>query len=747
MSYLQRQVNQRIQRERQVESQHNGIRQFLNQDRLASGHAHADLRVEGLRRQREEAVERNELFTDFCHAKQQAEQEQRKQISDAEERLAAELARKRAEESREAARRTRIIETSEELRALKQKLQAAAVTKGRAVQILDNQVREEEDQRREAAVNDYIEEERLRKMDDAVALEGEKASNNGRMLVDNKELGKERQRFRFEEDQDRLRNEREQVDSVVAKVMVEDEQEREERHKRKEEERGIMDFYLRQVQEKKAADERREREEEARIQTFMRRKQELEDEMARAQQQRDLAKHQQLMVIVGDHEERHRKEEEMRRLKEELHYEEIEEKHRQREAWILEKKRADAMQLRRDHEENVERKRQRELQREEEERRYREDLMAKFAEDERLEQMSVQKRRMKQQEHRREVDRMVQIRREKYEAERQRELEEARSVEENEVDKVRIIEEERQRLLAEHGPPLRNFLPPGTLAQQSDAYLVGGTPPPPPEDPGMRSAAEIADSFRKGAGVARALGARPATAGSAGRRTSSVPAGADVSGGRQMSLGSRQRPPSPAPYPWGMRPDADAIAKGSAPTSSAAVHNAQEAQRAVYAPPPRPATAPWATGEDAGSARERGGRAQSVGAVGGGSNGPGRSQRHGSTSSSAASLSVGGVGIGSSGSGNAGVQRRPPSLPPGALAAAQARHNGQSRVASARPPSPWATDDQPRREAGPSSVRSASPFATDEQPNEALGSRVNAGGGGLAFRPAARQAWGAPPRQ
>ena len=58
-----------------------------------------------------------------------------------------------------------------------------------------------------------------------------------------------------------------------------------------------------------------------------------------------------------------------------------------------------------------ERKRLAELVEEEE---YRRQLMAKFAEDDRIELMNAQKRRMKQLEHRRAVEKLIEERRQEY---------------------------------------------------------------------------------------------------------------------------------------------------------------------------------------------------------------------------------------------------------------------------------------------------------------------------------------------
>ena len=62
-----------------------------------------------------------------------------------------------------------------------------------------------------------------------------------------------------------------------------------------------------------------------------------------------------------------------------------------------------------------ERKRQAEKEEEEE---FRQQMMAKFAEDDRLELMNAQKRRMKQLEHRRAVEKLIEERRQQYQLEK-----------------------------------------------------------------------------------------------------------------------------------------------------------------------------------------------------------------------------------------------------------------------------------------------------------------------------------------
>lgn len=98
-----------------------------------------------------------------------------------------------------------------------------------------------------------------------------------------------------------------------------------------------------------------------------------------------------------------------------------------------------------------------------EEKRLEEDfkgkLMAKFAEDERLEQMAQQKRRMREQEHKREVERLWQEKLAVYKAQREIELQEREKKMAEDAHHAAVIEAEKQRLLQEHAAVLAQHHP------------------------------------------------------------------------------------------------------------------------------------------------------------------------------------------------------------------------------------------------------------------------------------------------
>ncbi len=90
---------------------------------------------------------------------------------------------------------------------------------------------------------------------------------------------------------------------------------------------------------------------------------------------------------------------------------------------------------------------------------FKQKLMAKFAEDERLEQMNAQKRRMRELEHKREIERLWQEKLSIYRAQRELEVEEKRIKEEDERRKASIVEAEKERLIREHGAILAQYHP------------------------------------------------------------------------------------------------------------------------------------------------------------------------------------------------------------------------------------------------------------------------------------------------
>jgi hypothetical protein len=109
----------------------------------------------------------------------------------------------------------------------------------------------------------------------------------------------------------------------------------------------------------------------------------------------------------------------------------------------------------------------------EEEDQFRQQMMAKFAEDDRIEQMNAQKRRMKQLEHQKAVEQMLEERRNQIARQKEKELEMLRDQEKRAAFERQIIEEERERLLQQHAPKLLGYLPKGVIRDEQDLKILG----------------------------------------------------------------------------------------------------------------------------------------------------------------------------------------------------------------------------------------------------------------------------------
>nr|KAF6485987.1 meiosis specific nuclear structural 1 [Rousettus aegyptiacus] len=109
----------------------------------------------------------------------------------------------------------------------------------------------------------------------------------------------------------------------------------------------------------------------------------------------------------------------------------------------------------------------------EEEEIFRKAMLAKLAEDDRIELMNAQKQRMKQLEHRRAVEKLIEERRNQFLADKQHELEEWQLQQRRQGCINAIIEEERQKLLKEHATKLLGYLPKGVFKKEDDIDMLG----------------------------------------------------------------------------------------------------------------------------------------------------------------------------------------------------------------------------------------------------------------------------------
>jgi len=458
-------------RNRAAEAKTSSIRKMLVEHNILAGHGLCEQRVEKLRRARSDAAERQDLFTDYQHVRGEQERERRIKIVEAEERMADELSKRKAAKTRDEMNRRRVCDESEELRILKERLHAAKVTKERSQQLIEKQVRLNKERLHDHKIAEYMENERLEQMEMVHKLEIEKAAQRERVKSVNQQQMAQKEALREEAMEEYLK-EKDQVEHLVEKIQREDAQEQAARQKKsRETQEQMLDFLEMQkrTQEQMEEEERRENE---RIENFAREKAHQEEELQHRKLQEMRERERAVLAMISQQESHDRHQKELDQLRNDLRMEELEDEVRRREQEQARKKVENREGLKQAYAQQMNLRDLKRAEEKEEEDKFREQVLAKFADDDRIEQLNDQKRRIKVQEHIREANRLIDIRREKYEAAREAEIASAEVQRREDAERLRIIEEERQRLLKEAACPLRDFLPKGTMECKNDYTLV-----------------------------------------------------------------------------------------------------------------------------------------------------------------------------------------------------------------------------------------------------------------------------------
>jgi len=471
MSLTRRFVDQKIQKSRREEAKGAELRRMLTTHNILAGHGRSERNVEGLRRCRSEAAERRDLFMDYNFVKGQQDQERRKLISDAEEKLADEIARRNADNHRKEMDRRRVCDGSEELRALKEKLHGAKINKERAQQLFQIEIKNERDRKLDHAIAEHMENERLEHLELEHKLEMEKMKQRERVKTINQQqiAMKEVQR---QEAMAEYLDEKSKVAEIVDRIQREDDEEAAAKaQKQAESKEMLLKFKIEQA-ERQDAMEQAEQDENQAIAQYAADKAAREEAVAAEKLVIEKEKERLQLKIVAQAMMKNKEKEELENLRNELHTEEHEAEARRREELQQRKKLEDREEMKRASVMQMEMQELKKAAALEEEERIRTVLLGKFAEDDRLEQMHEHKRRMKLEAHKREAERLLELRREAYETQREAERNAENMSRDEESDRQIIIEEERMKLLREHAIPLRNFLPKGTFATREDHDFV-----------------------------------------------------------------------------------------------------------------------------------------------------------------------------------------------------------------------------------------------------------------------------------
>lgn len=101
------------------------------------------------------------------------------------------------------------------------------------------------------------------------------------------------------------------------------------------------------------------------------------------------------------------------------------------------------------------------------EQEFKQKMLEKFKEDERVEQMNAQKRRMKELDFKKEVERLWTEKLNVYREQRAQELKEKEKKDEEERRKEEIVFQEKERLLREHAELLEKYFPKAAAVEKT----------------------------------------------------------------------------------------------------------------------------------------------------------------------------------------------------------------------------------------------------------------------------------------
>ncbi|UJR33162.1 hypothetical protein I4U23_020618 [Adineta vaga] len=389
-----------------------------------------------------------------------------------EERLAKELERIKLDKLRDEKMRQQIRETSIELRDLESKLRAAYVQKERTGQMAEKQalkfdsyLEDAEIARRMRSETDKAEEDR-RKREITRQQEMIRYKQDLQHQLEERELNKQKAYEEF------LR-EKLVIDEIVRKIYEEDQRETERKLERQRATRDFIAEFKTKREQWKIMERQRMEEENRRIKEYAR-TQEQRQEVAKAEKRARENALDKVQRALGEQIKRDREDrEEQELVRQELYLEEQEQAIRRRERDEMEVRIKQRLELQRERDEQIQFKRVRDDEVKQEEERFRQQLMAKFAEDDRIEQMNAQKRRMKQMEHKKAVDALLEERRHQMAFDKQREVDERAQAERLDQMRKDIIEEERIKLLREHAHRLLGYLPKGVIRDEKDLDHLG----------------------------------------------------------------------------------------------------------------------------------------------------------------------------------------------------------------------------------------------------------------------------------
>jgi len=325
-----------MEQQRVQESRTETLAKEVTRDKILAGNFESDEKVEQMRRQRElQEIEREKA--QLRSLQEKALKEKEKAFYEQQEKIAAELDKRRTTQLRDEKIVQRIREESPEIRELEAKLKAAYMNKERETQLHEKTMMATEAKMRETA--DLAEAEKARQRElERDRMVAEKKREQQKMAKKVLEEQMEQQEVMKKKAWESFLREKAMVDEVVAKIMEEEKQDQLNRMRKQQETRDYIDHYLNQREKLKEAERKKIEDENRKIVEYAEMKRKRDDELRAVKAAQDEEKNRIFEALSEQAEEERRRQEEMEQIRIELHLQEDEEKRMAKEKENMEKK-------------------------------------------------------------------------------------------------------------------------------------------------------------------------------------------------------------------------------------------------------------------------------------------------------------------------------------------------------------------------------------------------------------------------
>jgi hypothetical protein len=361
----------------------------------------------------------------------------------------------------------RVRDTSEELKDLEARLKLAYLNKERMQQMEEKRALTGESRQMQLALDAAMEDERQRQLE----LDGAKENARRELAFRAREVIQ--QQLREREDAkakafEQYLEEKKAVDAVVNQILKEDEIAVREHLSRQKQSREYIQRYLADRERWQREEKQRQADEDRRIQQYVEEQRRRSEETVQRKAEKEDARAEAVARIMEKIQQDERDKLELEALRDELYWEEEEAKRRAAEREQVDLRIRQRLELMAAEDLSKKLKEQKRQQLAQEEAFFRQEMLRKFEEDARLDQLSAQKARLKREQHKREVEALLEERRRQHQAAVDAERDAQGREKEEEAERRRIIEEERMKLLRSHAVGLFGFLPKGVILSEKD---------------------------------------------------------------------------------------------------------------------------------------------------------------------------------------------------------------------------------------------------------------------------------------